>query len=231
MKSANDTNIGQRPPANATRLHVAGNLSCVREQSNERVPSTRQVVHIDFHRRMNSNERRALPTTAEPSPSDGLLAIIAELLEGARVALEHDRRTAQTYIARVAALVQSERDRDSAAPVKGALAAFQVKRLTAFIDANLGGNITTESLTNIVQMSTGHFFRSFKRSFGEAPFAFIARRRMLRAQELMLTTDEPLCQIALACGLCDQSHFTRVFRRIVGESPNGWRRRVTAARS
>ena len=47
----------------------------------------------------------------------------------------------------------------------------------------------------------------------------------------MLTTDEPLSQIALACGLCDQSHFTRVFRRIVGESPNAWRRRVIAART
>jgi AraC family transcriptional regulator len=79
-------------------------------------------------------------------------------------------------------------------------------------------------------MNTGHFFRSFKRSFGEAPLAFIARRRMLRAQESTLTTEERLCQIALACGLCDQSHFTRVFRRIVGESPNAWRRRVTAAR-
>jgi AraC-like DNA-binding protein len=62
--------------------------------------------------------------------------------------------------------------------------------------------------------------QSFKRSFGETPFSFIARRRMLRAQELMLTTDERLSQIAPACGRCDQSNFTRVFRRIVGESPN-----------
>ena len=73
--------------------------------------------------------------------------------------------------------------------------------------------------------------RSFKRSFGETPFAFIAPRRMLRAQELMLSTDEPLSQIALAWGLCDQSNFTRVFRGIVGEGPNAWRRRVIAART
>jgi AraC family transcriptional regulator len=229
MKSANDTTLAQRPPTGETPSHVAGNLLCPRGQPDR---STRQVVHIDFHRRANSTERQITPVAAtEPLPGDGLLTIIAKLLEGARIGLERDRRTAQAYIARAAALVQSERDRDSSAPTKGALAAFQVKRLTAFIDANLGGNITTDALTDIAQMSTGHFFRSFKRSFGEAPFAFIARRRMLRAQELMLTTDEPLCQIALACGLCDQSHFTRVFRRIIGESPNAWRRRVTAARS
>jgi AraC-like DNA-binding protein len=87
---------------------------------------------------------------------------------------------------RAAALVQAERDRDTFARPKCALAAWQVKRLTAFVDANLGGNIATEDLTELVQMSTGHFFRSFKRCFGETPFSFIARRRMLRAQELML---------------------------------------------
>jgi AraC-like DNA-binding protein len=44
------------------------------------------------------------------------------------------------------------------------------------------------------------------------------------AQGLMLTTGETLCAIALRCGLSDQSHFTRLFRRIVGETPYAWRR-------
>jgi AraC-like DNA-binding protein len=41
---------------------------------------------------------------------------------------------------------------------------------------------------------------------------------------MMLTTTEPLCRIALDCGLCDQSHLTRLFRRVVGTTPNAWRR-------
>jgi AraC-like DNA-binding protein len=40
----------------------------------------------------------------------------------------------------------------------------------------------------------------------------------------MLTTDEALSQIALACGLCDHAHFSRLFRRVLGISPNMWRR-------
>ena len=49
-------------------------------------------------------------------------------------------------------------------------------------------------------------------------------RRMERAKTLMLTTRDSLCQIALACGLCDQSHLNRLFRRVVGTSPWAWRR-------
>src|SRR5262249_1506686 len=79
-------------------------------------------------------------------------------------------------------------------------------------------------VARITQLSTSHFCRAFKTSFGETPRAYILRRRVERAQELMLTTKEPLSQIALACGLCDQAHFSRVFRRIVGETHNAWRR-------
>jgi len=50
-------------------------------------------------------------------------------------------------------------------------------------------------------------------------------RKPWHAQTLMLTTNEPLCQIALACGFYDQSHLTRVFRRCAGTSPRDWRRR------
>jgi AraC-like DNA-binding protein len=50
------------------------------------------------------------------------------------------------------------------------------------------------------------------------------RRRIEFAQGVMLKTQLSLSEIALACGLSDQSHFTRAFRRIVGETPHAWRR-------
>jgi transcriptional regulator GlxA family with amidase domain len=45
-----------------------------------------------------------------------------------------------------------------------------------------------------------------------------------RAQDLLLATDEPISQIALACGLADQCHLCRLFRKLAGESPAAWRR-------
>jgi AraC-like DNA-binding protein len=41
---------------------------------------------------------------------------------------------------------------------------------------------------------------------------------------MMVMTDRSLCEIAVRCGFADQSHFNRVFRRLVGPSPGDWRR-------
>ena len=44
----------------------------------------------------------------------------------------------------------------------------------------------------------------------------------------MLASRLPLSQVALECGMCDQPHFCRVFRRIVGVNPGAWRRQFPA---
>ena len=63
-----------------------------------------------------------------------------------------------------------------------------------------------------------------KRSFGETPHDYITRQRVNRAQTIMLNSREPLVNIALDCGMADQSHFGRVFRRVIGVTPAAWRR-------
>jgi len=48
--------------------------------------------------------------------------------------------------------------------------------------------------------------------------------RIDHAKQAMCNSERPLCEIALDCGLYDQAHFTRMFRRLVGETPCAWRR-------
>jgi len=57
------------------------------------------------------------------------------------------------------------------------------------------------------------------------PHAYVIRQRIRRAQRLMLQTDDALSQIACLCGLTDQAHLTRLFRRMVGTTPKVWRNR------
>jgi AraC-like DNA-binding protein len=151
---------------------------------------------------------------------------IAALIECAAASFEVDRNASREYLFRAYALLraQSQPTSGRTAQTRGRLAMWQTNRVIDYIETNLGTDIQSKDLANLVNLSTSHFFRAFKVSVGIPPFEFITRRRVELAREMMRTTDEALAQIAVACGLSDQSHFCRVFRRIVGQSPNEWRR-------
>jgi AraC-like DNA-binding protein len=151
------------------------------------------------------------------------------LIEAASAALDSDRDTARACIAKAAAMLKRSTARnpwreDSPEIQRGGLAPWQARRVASYVTDNLGARIRTTDLAAVAQLSASHFTRAFKETFGETPLGYVSRQRMRYAQDLMLRSGECLSQIALTCGHCDQSHFTRVFRRKVGMSPRAWRR-------
>lgn len=157
-----------------------------------------------------------------------LAATLLELLTEAQSKVELDRQGAQAYLSRATGLLAASLEKEAQPKIErafyGGLPRWQAKRLEAFIEENLEQPIRSPDLIALTGMSAGHFFRTFKTTFGQAPLTYVASRRIERSQQLMLTTDHSLCQIALDCGMCDQSHFTRQFRRLVGMPPGEWRR-------
>ena len=107
----------------------------------------------------------------------------------------------------------------------GRLAPWQINRVIAYVEANLANSIQARDLALAINLSTSHFFRGFRVSTGLTPFEYVAQRRVELALKLISTTRDPLSHIAIQCGLCDQSHLCRLFRRLVGQTPDAWRRR------
>jgi AraC family transcriptional regulator len=167
----------------------------------------------------------------EPCSRD-LLVVTAQLIEAAYRAKDGDRDGTRAHIARAIALLDGHpglrivgqtKDRPSRQIPRGGFAAWQSRRLVANVDANLAGKIVIKDLAASLDISVGHFCRAFKHTFGMPARIWIRERRIEFAQGLMLTTGASLSEIALSCGMSDQSHFTRSFRRIVGETPSSWR--------
>ena len=104
------------------------------------------------------------------------------------------------------------------------LTKWQLTRALDYIEQHLPDKITIEELARLVGVSCHWFQRAFKISVGIPPYRFVARRRLALACALLKTTREPLSQVALSCGLYDQSHFSRTFRRATGMNPAAWRR-------
>jgi transcriptional regulator GlxA family with amidase domain len=92
------------------------------------------------------------------------------------------------------------------------------------IEAHLAMPLRNRELAVLVDFSEFHFNVAFRNSLGTSPHEFLIRRRIERAQQLMLSTEMPLCDIAFECGLADQAHLSRLFRRVVGETPAAWRK-------
>ena len=170
---------------------------------------------------------RGGPTRA-PLLGLSVASSIRHLLQAAGDALETDSLSAKRLIERAIALLNAAPVRTS--PLSGrdarakGLAAWQVRRLSEFIDRRLDSALPMPDLAQVANLSVGYFCHAFKRSFGMSPHAYVMAKRIERAQRMMLTTNEPLSQIAVSCGLADQSHLSRVFRRALGYSPSAWRR-------
>ena len=179
------------------------------------------------------SEIRWSSTGADRAPA-GLAHTLMTLLSDAERCLAADQMSAKWSIARARSLLEAEwpewRDASSAAPppAKGGLPPRTMRRLEAYIDENLGSRIKILDLTKVAGLSVRHFSLAFGQSFGQSPHAYIVRHRIERAKQIMLHTDEPLCEVALACGLADQSHLNKWFRRLLGVTPSVWRRAQSA---
>jgi AraC family transcriptional regulator len=180
----------------------------------------------------------------EPDTLERIKSAITALLCAVSDALKDEPEIVQDNIQRAWAIlnladtigperseISPQAAHDSGLIHRGGLAPWQVCKVLTHIEAHLGAPIRTAELANLVRLSRFHFSRAFRRSFNDSPHAYLMRRRVERAQGLMLTTTTPLAQIAASCGLTDQAHFTRLFRRFAGESPRAWRRaRATTSR-
>ncbi len=199
-------------------------------------PDRRERAHVRERPRRLVVGRTDVASGAGSDASDHeTLHGISALIDAVRYALAGDHEQAQ-HSARIAIEALDAEIRVNAPPARtmavlaatqpgrGGLAPWQVRRVATYIDGNLAASIQCEHLARVTRLSVSHFMRAFRESFGAPPHTYLMRRRMERAQGLMLTTDMPLGQIALDCGLADQSHMTRLFRRLVGESPAAWRR-------
>jgi AraC family transcriptional regulator len=147
-----------------------------------------------------------------------------EILDDVRRAMERNPESAHAAALRLVTLLTPSTQAASTG-ARGGLAPWQTRKVDRYLAENLEQTLYVEDLASQVSLSVSHFCRAFKESFGTTPHMHIIRLRLELAQRLMLTTEEPLSQIALACGMADQAHLSKLFRRGVGESPGAWRRR------
>lgn len=110
------------------------------------------------------------------------------------------------------------------------LVPWQVNRVTAHVIDHIADQITIDDLARLVNLSPSYFSAVFKITFGVSPHNYVLQQRIEYAKKQMLFSENSFSEIALACGLSDQAHLSRTFRRITGMTPSAWRRFILRKR-
>jgi AraC family transcriptional regulator len=105
----------------------------------------------------------------------------------------------------------------------GGLPSCRLRRVTEYVQQNLGKDLTLAELAGVVYMSPYHFARLFKCSTGEPPHRFVVRQRITHARACLTAEGLSIAQIARMVGFRTPSHFTTVFRRLLGVTPGAYR--------
>jgi AraC-like DNA-binding protein len=110
-----------------------------------------------------------------------------------------------------------------------ALPQWRMNRVIEYIDAHLSEAIGLADMAASAGFTRMHFAAQFRRATGLRPHEYLLRRRIERAQHLLLNSKHNIFDVALSCGFRSQAHFTTVFKRFVGETPYCWKMKASGA--
>jgi AraC-like DNA-binding protein len=104
-------------------------------------------------------------------------------------------------------------------------AVAHLRRAKDWMDAHFAEPLDVAQLATVAGCSRAHFIRSFAGAFGETPKAYLTRRRIERAQDLLRSVNLTVTEICLLVGFSSLGTFSRRFTELAGCSPSRYRAR------
>ena len=98
-----------------------------------------------------------------------------------------------------------------------------IRRARAYILANQADPIDLDKIAQAMHVSTFYFCKMFKKATGLTFTDYLSRVRVEKAKTLLLNPHLRISEIAYDVGFQSLTHFNRMFRKIVGESPTAYR--------
>jgi AraC family transcriptional regulator len=200
-------------------------------RSNITCPHETFVAYIPRAALNNLAEEHSAPRISdlrcEPGTSD---CVVTQLAAAVAPAFERPEEASALFVDHLALalcshLIHAYGGVTLCESVKGGLSPGQTRRAQEYMAAHWSDDISLIDVAAACNLSRGHFIKAFRVTTGLTPHQWLQRRRVELARDMLLDGPRSIASIAAACGFADQSHLTRVFSRIVGESPAAWRRR------
>ena len=167
-----------------------------------------------------------LERTAHPDPiTSRLLMSAADVLEGS-AALDALFRQQLTDLLATRLLAAYTGAPVTVQPVMGGLSPNALRGAIERMRSDNDADVSLGALASDAGLSRFHFCRAFKESTGLSPHAWLRQHRLEQAMNMLRDTDASVVSVAAALGYGSQTAFAAAFRKLTGEAPSSWRRRV-----
>lgn len=167
-----------------------------------------------------------LERTGHPDPiTSGLLMSAADALEG-NAALDALFRQRLTDLLATRILADHSGVPTASEPIAGGLAPHALRRAIERLRSNSDADVSLAALAADAGLSRFHFCRAFKESTGLSPHAWLRQQRLEHAMNMLRETDTSIDSVAKKLGYASQTAFTAAFKKLTGDTPSDWRRRM-----
>jgi len=226
----NETHI----PANHSLL-----LNCM--ESGKQIRSTQErqrgeVVIVTFHPEiLKQIYQRELPAIVQPSNTVSNQSsstinndfLIQKYIEGLLFYFENPSLVNDEILVlklkEIILLLAQTRESDNIQVILSQLFSSTKFTFKQIIAAHLFSQINVEELAQKTNLSVSSFKREFKKLYDDSPANYIKTKRLEKAAELLLASDQRISDIAFDCGFNDLANFTKSFHDKFGVSPTHYR--------
>lgn len=98
--------------------------------------------------------------------------------------------------------------------------------MARYVDEHFAEKVTAADIAQAGTVSRTRAYEIFRERAGTSPADYLVEHRVMRAEELLATTDLPMAEIAKRCGFSSPSHFARAYKSRSGQTPTEARERL-----
>lgn len=96
--------------------------------------------------------------------------------------------------------------------------------LKQIVNNNIYEDLSLEELAHLCNLSLSSFKRKFRAIYDDAPASYIRNKRLAKASELLLVSNDHIAEIGFQCGFIDTDTFSKSFRKKYGVAPSEYRK-------
>ncbi len=153
-----------------------------------------------------------------------IFALIAEVSSADSATAAHANNIGFTLAVHLVATFGATKGKETNVSMTMPLPSWRLKRVLNYIEDHLGDELDLEVLSKVAGLSRMYFGAQFREATGTSPHRYVLNRRVAASLALLRDTERSIEEVARRSGFKSDTHFIKVFRKIVGISPGNWRK-------